>query len=202
MISRETGMVQSTSTTVALSSRIAALKAGDFSARKELVSRAVHRLEVMTQRLRRNFKLDPMLDTGDILQEASIRLMQALEHVEINDVRHFLNLSAVKIRQTLLDMVRKGRLPMARGASDNDSSAGAPIDQAGTLTLDPANLAKWTEFHEMIQKLPDETREVVDLLWYHDLSQAEAAEVLGVAEKTINRRWLRARMQLGQWLTA
>jgi RNA polymerase sigma factor (sigma-70 family) len=194
-------MLPASSTTVSLSNRIAELKAGDLSARKELVSRAIERLLAMTARMRRSFKLEPMLDTGDVLQEASIRLMRALEQVEIVDLRHFLSLSALKIRQTLLDLVRKPVLPIARGGQDETAGA-APIDQVGTLTLDPASLARWTEFHEMIQKLPDESREVVDLLWYHDLSQGEAAEVLGVAEKTVNRRWLRTRLQLGEWLAA
>jgi RNA polymerase sigma factor (sigma-70 family) len=195
-------MLQPDCTTVYFANRIAELRAGNLAARNELIARAAARLEIMARRMRRSFRLDPMFDTGDILQEATIRLMRALETVEINDVRHFLNLSAVKIRQTLLDLVRKPVLPVLSPAKD-DSSAGPPaIDQIGTVTLDPASLARWTEFHEMIQKLPDESREIVNLLWYQELSQAEAAEVLGVAEKTVQRRWLRVRLQLGQWLSS
>ena len=35
-----------------------------------------------------------------------------------------------------------------------------------------------------------------DLLWYQGMSQAEAAASLGVSERTVNRRWLSARLHL------
>jgi RNA polymerase sigma-70 factor (ECF subfamily) len=187
------------STTQSLSLWIQRLRGGDPRAKQALIARAQERLAAMAGRLRRNFRLDPILDTGDVLQEASIRLMHALDDVEPTDVRHFLNLSAMKIRQTLLDLVR--RPAAARGVGGAEDTQCAPIgEQVGTLTLDPEALARWTEFHEMIQRLPEDEREVVHLLWYHDLTQADAAGVLGVAEKTVHRRWLRARLKLGQWL--
>jgi RNA polymerase sigma factor (sigma-70 family) len=188
------------STTQSLAFQISKLRAGDPAARKALLERSGDRLLVMARRLRRKFRLDPVYDTQDVWQEAAIRLMRALEDVEIVDVRHFLNLSAMKIRQTLIDLARRPVLPKHKDCAD-DSDAELAINQAGTLTLDPAELARWTEIHEMIQRLPDDLRETVNLLWYHDLSQAEAAQVLGVAEKTVNRRWLRARLQLGEFLS-
>jgi RNA polymerase sigma factor (sigma-70 family) len=48
--------------------------------------------------------------------------------------------------------------------------------------------------------LPEEERSVFDLLYYHDLSQAEAAELLGVSVPTIKRRWAAARMRLATYL--
>ena len=39
-------------------------------------------------------------------------------------------------------------------------------------------------------------REVFELIWYQDLTHADAAAVLGVATKTIQRRWREARLQL------
>src|SRR5256885_9614190 len=48
---------------------------------------------------------------------------------------------------------------------------------------------QWTELHEQIGALPDEEREVVGLLFYQGLSQAETAEVLGISLRTVQRRW-------------
>jgi RNA polymerase sigma-70 factor (ECF subfamily) len=50
-------------------------------------------------------------------------------------------------------------------------------------------LAQWTELHQQINAMPDEERELVDLLFYQGLTQAEAAEVLNVSVRTIQRRW-------------
>ena len=37
---------------------------------------------------------------------------------------------------------------------------------------------------------------MVNLLWYDDLTHAQAAEALGVATKTIQRRWASARLMI------
>jgi RNA polymerase sigma-70 factor (ECF subfamily) len=53
----------------------------------------------------------------------------------------------------------------------------------------PASLAEWTELHELMDGLPAEEREVIGLLFYQGLSQAEAAGVLKVGLRTVQRRW-------------
>ena len=53
----------------------------------------------------------------------------------------------------------------------------------------------WTDFHETIERLSDEERQMFDLLWYQELTQVEAAEILGVSERTIQRRWQLARIR-------
>jgi RNA polymerase sigma-70 factor (ECF subfamily) len=65
---------------------------------------------------------------------------------------------------------------------------------------EPSHLAAWTEFHSQIDRLPAEEREIFDLLWYQELSQAEAAAQLGVSERTVKRRWQSARLLLHQAL--
>ena len=57
-------------------------------------------------------------------------------------------------------------------------------------------MAAWTEFHRQIDRLPDEEREIFDLLWYQGLSQAEAASLLKVSERTVKRRWQSACLKL------
>jgi RNA polymerase sigma-70 factor (ECF subfamily) len=67
-------------------------------------------------------------------------------------------------------------------------------------TYEPTRLARWAEFHRQVEALPDEERDVFELLWYQELTQAEAAAVLGVAEVTVRRRWMSARARLGALL--
>jgi RNA polymerase sigma-70 factor (ECF subfamily) len=47
-----------------------------------------------------------------------------------------------------------------------------------------------------VDRLPEEQREVVNLLWYDSLTHAQAAAVLGVTTKTIQRRWASARLMI------
>jgi RNA polymerase sigma-70 factor (ECF subfamily) len=61
-------------------------------------------------------------------------------------------------------------------------------------------LAEWTELHEIFGKLPDEQREIVELLWYHGLTQPEVADLLGTSLRTVKRRWQHARLLLHEYL--
>ena len=58
-----------------------------------------------------------------------------------------------------------------------------------TSVSGPTSLAQWTELHAMIEALPAEEREVMGLIFYQGLTQTEAAEVLNVSVRTLQRRW-------------
>lgn len=51
-----------------------------------------------------------------------------------------------------------------------------------------------------MEALPEEEREVVNLLWYEGMSQPEAADLLGISSRTVLRRWHAARLKLFQVL--
>jgi RNA polymerase sigma factor (sigma-70 family) len=129
-----------------------------------------------------------------------LRLLRALEQVSPETPRDFFRLAALQIRRVLLDLVRQvegrdGRRPTPVQPSEGDSRSPFEPEQS---TLDPARLAVWEEFHQAVEKLPPEEREVFELLWYHGLSQDEAAEVLGVDKSTVKRRCRRAREKLAR----
>jgi hypothetical protein len=54
------------------------------------------------------------------------------------------------------------------------ASSAAGWDPSGAEPS-PEELERWTEFHCQVEALPAEGREVFDLLWYHELTQEEAA---------------------------
>src|SRR5262249_45161374 len=83
---------------------------------------------------------------------------------------------------------------------DTSGSTPPPIYDDPQSTFDPINLSRWAEFHERVADLPDDERLVFDLVWYQGLSQPAAAEVLGISERTVKRRWLSARITLGSAL--
>ena len=75
------------------------------------------------------------------------------------------------------------------GGLSRPSSGQVLLDGRDVWALDRNALAQWTELHQHIDALPDDEREVVGLLFYQGLSQAEAAELLGVSVRTVQRRW-------------
>ncbi|HBY95556.1 MAG TPA: RNA polymerase subunit sigma-24 [Chloroflexi bacterium] len=54
---------------------------------------------------------------------------------------------------------------------------------------------------QAMSELPDELRETLELVFFHELSGPEAAEVMGVAPGTVKSRLHRAKAALKQWLS-
>jgi RNA polymerase sigma-70 factor (ECF subfamily) len=110
-------------------------------------------------------------------------------------MRDFINLAVLQIRRELIDLARPydgpeglGRHHLSQAGSDGSGTATNPLE-ASADTNNPARLAAWTEFHTQVEALPDEEREVFNLLWYHGVPQHEAARLLGVTERVPKHRW-------------
>jgi RNA polymerase sigma-70 factor (ECF subfamily) len=165
------------------------LRAGDRQAADALLHHVCQRLERLARRMLKGFpNVKRWADTGDVLQSALMRLLHTLEAIRPEDTRSFFNLAAVHIRRELLDLARqfRGRLDRVGSleAGDEDAAAAVPDTQAADRDLD-----MWSAFHEQVEQLPIQEREVVGLRFYHDWTQVQIAELLGVDERTVRRRW-------------
>jgi RNA polymerase sigma-70 factor (ECF subfamily) len=184
------------------------LNQGDDSACAELINHAASRLATLTRRMFRDYdRLGRWVHTDDICQNASLRLWNALKSTRPTTAVEFHRLAALQIRRELIDQVRSffGPEGMAAHHESNADSASSghgfpPAYESPESTHDPAKLTRWAEFHERVALLPDDERAVFDLVWYQGLPQAEAAQVLAISERTLKRRWLSARLALGQIL--
>jgi RNA polymerase sigma-70 factor (ECF subfamily) len=139
-------------------------------------------------------------ETDDVLQKAMLRLYRALEHVKPSDVTSLLGLLARQIRWVLRDLVREAARakPVAYVGDVREDSS--PADPAG----EPQSQMQWADFHSAVEAMPDDEREMFDLLFYQVLSQADAAALLGTSVRTVKRRWQQARLLLhdalrGDW---
>jgi RNA polymerase sigma-70 factor (ECF subfamily) len=200
-------VAEPSSQTLLIQSYLDRLRDGDETARGELLECASERLRGLARKMLRAYpRVHRWEETDDVLQNAALRLHRTLGQIAPATPRDFFRVAALNIRRELLDLAKHYFGPHGHGAKHAsggpaDSSAGAtePADP-GDLSTEPSRLAAWGEFHEQIGALPDEEREVFDLLWYQGLNQAEAAELLGVSERTIKRRWQSARLRLHEAL--
>jgi RNA polymerase sigma factor (sigma-70 family) len=174
------------------------LRNGEGAARTELLALAYERLRLLARKMfHEDFpRLGNLHETDSILHEAVLRLSRALRDMPPPSVYDFLTFSAAQIRRVLLDMARS-QDRRNRKINELSDRSGPPMADPGG---DPAHLAQWGEFHQKVRELPAAERDVVDLYWYQGLTQAETAQVLGVHEKAVSRRWLRARLKLSEWL--
>ena len=173
---------------------------GDRAAADELLQVVATRLEHLTRKMLRGFPVvREWAETMDVLQGSLIRLLNTLQKMRPESTRHFFNLAAVQIRRELLDLGRHfagerfARLTTP-GSADESHSAGL-CDPADPNSND-GDLDLWCRFHEAVDDLPTEEREVMGLVFYHGWTQVQIAELFQVDERTVRRRWQSACLQL------
>jgi RNA polymerase sigma-70 factor (ECF subfamily) len=179
------------------------IRDGDSAAPEEVLRAACDRLERLARAMLRRFpKVRRWADTGDLLQNALLRLMRALREVRPASTRDFFNLAAVQMRRELLDLNRHFYGPFGAGAHhvslppgpDGPDAHGALAEAAEAAGAD--DLEQWSAFHEAVERLPAEEREVVGLKFYHGWKEAEIAGLFQVDARTIRRRWRAACLKL------
>ncbi len=177
--------------------------AGDVSARKDLIQISYERLKRLARKMLKDFPaIRRWEETDDVFQRAALRLWQLLENVEPDDSRHYFNLAALQVRRELIEIARSinGTFGLARNQESRElknpetgQNQGAEV---GSDTYEASNLAAWTEFHEKVDELPEDEREVFILIWYQGLSQDAVARTINVSQKTVSRRWQDARTSI------
>ena len=181
---------------------------GDAEARQRLLELTRSRLMSQARRFLhgRCARLEPFEQTDDVVQELYVKILRNQDRFWVNargePIRSLAELfghTSAWMRDVLCDLLRK-----AYGRNDNRprslplgslSDTRTPFEPSNS-TFDGEKLRRWTEFHEAADRLPDDLRAVFDLLWYHELSQAEAAKLLGIAVPTVKLRWMKARLQV------
>ena len=121
------------------------------------------------------------LQADELLGAVVERLLKALRAARPGTVRQFFALAGQHMRWELNVMARRlVELPAAVGLRDGLVPAPAGSDSG----LSPEG----RRMLEAIDRLPEGEREAFDLVRIQGLTQAEAAQVLGVSAMTVNRR--------------
>ena len=165
------------------------LKTGDSAAVDALIKHAQERLRRLVRKIfHEDFgRLRAVEQTDDVMNSGLLRLLTALRAVQVGTVGEFFRLATLQIRRELLTMAAKyPRERAARSPPNASSSDGVPGgNDRSDDTFEPRSLAFWGESTNK-SRLPDNERDVFDLVWYQDLSQRDAAAVLGVSVPTVN----------------
>jgi RNA polymerase sigma-70 factor (ECF subfamily) len=165
---------------------------------RELLERSVGRLRLLCANLL--YKSYPRLtrppvnlETDELLGGVVAGLLTALRSTRPPTVRRFFALANQHIRWQLNLARRLDERPAAAALADTGIVAPQPSTVSG-LSPDGQRML------EAIDNLPEDEREVFDLVGIQGLTHAEVAMVIGVAEKTVQRRLNRARLLLAERL--
>jgi RNA polymerase sigma-70 factor (ECF subfamily) len=153
---------------------------------RALLGRAVRRLhQLCATLLHRNYPRltrPPLnLQTDEMLGAVVERLLKALREARPRTVRQFFALAGQHMRWELNDMAR--RLDEQPAAVElRDGLAPAPASSDSGLSADARRMLA------AIDRLPEGEREAFDLVRIQGMTQADAAQVLGVSAMTVMRR--------------
>lgn len=192
------------STVTAIQLGLDALNARQPDALEKLFTACRNRLRLMiTVMMFRYSRLRRWIEHEDVLQEVEVKLLKALQSLEVTTTRSFLGLAATAIRRQLIDLIRKYRHHFQLESPGFDAAAnGRPNVHPGLASLPSSLEGPWEEIelHELVQKLPDDLREVFELIYYHGMSHLEVARHLDLSISTSKHKFHDAKRLLGQLL--
>jgi RNA polymerase sigma-70 factor (ECF subfamily) len=165
---------------------------------RELLGRAVGRLHllcatVLYQRYPRLTQAPLNLQAEELLSSVVERLLKAMRNARPTGVRQFFALANQHMRWELNDLARRldkedPDIQLMETLAMAPESSGNELSQSARRML------------QAIDDLPEDEREVFSLIRIQNVTQSEAAEILGVSVKTIQRRLNRSLVLLTQSL--
>jgi RNA polymerase sigma-70 factor (ECF subfamily) len=165
---------------------------------RDLLDRAVRRLRLLAATLLHGsyprLTQPPLnLESDELLGAVVERLLKALREARPASVRQFFALAAQHMRWELADLARRldeqpGVIELREDLVPAPESSGSGLSPTARRIL------------AAIDALPEAEREVVNLVRVQGLTHAEAADLLGVSAKTVQRRLHRGLISLTEQL--
>jgi RNA polymerase sigma-70 factor (ECF subfamily) len=165
---------------------------------RALLDRAVRRLHLLCATLlNRSYPRlarPPLnLQADELLGAVTERLLKALREARPRNVRQLFALANQHMRWELNDLARRlDQQPTAAALSEG--LVPAPVSSVSGLSPDGLRMLR------VIEDLAEDEREVFDLVRIQGMTQAEAAQLLGVSAVTVKRRLSRGLQHLAEQL--
>src|SRR5438876_5522927 len=161
-----------------------AAQSGDKEAAARLLPLVYDELRKLAQSRLAQLPPGQTLQPTALVHEAYLRLL-GKEDLHLESQRHFFFAAARAMRDILVEQARRKAGP-ARGGGRRRQE----LDEACTVIEPPADnvLAVHEALHELEKQDPVKAQ-IVLLRYFSGLTTHETAEVLGLAERTLDRQW-------------
>lgn len=168
--------------------------AGEEAAGERLVELIYPQLEALARNALRHERSGFTLQTGDLVNEAFLRLHTGAR-VDWRDRGHFFALASRMLRRIVVDHCRRrGRRKRGDGAVRVEIDEA--LDAAPTGGLDPAVLIALDDALAELEAVDAAVARVVELRFFVGLDYDDIAQALSIGRATVFRHWRFARAWL------
>lgn len=175
----------------AITDLLAGVRAGDDRAVDRLMPLVYDELRAVARRHLGSERDGHTLATTALVHEAYLKLVDQTR-VEWRDRAHFFAIASRLMRRILIDYARRHR-SRKRGGDWRR----IPLEFASIPTEDRADiLLALDEALERLSALDERQARVVEYRFFGGMTEAEAAEALGVTPRTVRRDWVKAKAWL------
>lgn len=138
---------------------------------------------------------NPVITENGLAADVYLRLDKAMREKKSavpTTAREYFGLAARNIRWQITDLLRKPK--------NDQEEAGIFLDlaQSTGVSTETLNLEVWSKFWLAVAELPEEQREVFDLIWINELSQYETAEQLGLKRDRVKDLWRSIKIKIAE----
>ena len=166
-----------------------AVRQGDHAASERLFSALYGELRRIARRERRRLNAGETLNTTAVVHEAYVRLLHDRD-LPWESRAHLLGTAAVAMRRLLVDRARE-RQALKRGGGVAPLDLDADVDRAATRAGE--EMLALDEALRRLEQVDPRLSRVVELRFFGGLSEEETGRILGMAERTVRRDWLKAK---------
>jgi RNA polymerase sigma factor (TIGR02999 family) len=164
---------------------------GGMAARDALITKLHPQLSLIASARLRGER-DTSLSTGDLVNETILRLIQ-VEKLQLKDRAHLLALASHMMRHVLIDRARQKQTDKRRHQKV-ELTTNVEAEQSFDLHFLDSALKR-------LARIDVALMEIVEMRYFGGMTIAEIAQVQGVSEATIKRRWQTARAWLSDALS-
>jgi len=168
---------------------IAAIAGGDTGAMQRLYDR--HRVRVFRFAVR---LVGDATCAEDVVSEAFIEVWRQADRFERRS----------SVSTWIMSIARFKALSVRRRRQEielDEKAADTMADHASTPEQAVLEMDRSTQIRACLRQLSTDHREIIDLVYYHDKTIDEVAEIIGVPKNTVKTRMFYARKRLAQLLS-
>lgn len=181
---------------LSLTDLIGHARVGDQAALRRLFDATYNDLHRIARARLAKSPRNAILDTTSLVHESYMRFANAGQ-LCIEDRVHFLRYAGQAMRSVIVDFARQRQAERYGGGAQHVTLDSQIVQQSEAAEAEILNIHQALE--ELAQHDP-RLAQVVEMRYFGGMSEAEIADALEVATRTVRRDWDKARLLLAQWL--